>query len=339
MKTSVLIVTILFATFNAVSAQDCNNLNEEANRHMGRAEIFADAAEKGGDISNILNALNEYKAAYQYAPNCPDICYDVAYYAEKYSEIDIDPSYCNTAIEYWRKYLQIFPNTTEKKGIEIKIGMIEAKKEIYEKLQIDMVFVKGGTFHMGCTADQGRDCNSKESPVRRVTLNDFYIGKYEVTQAQWKGIMGTNPSLFEGDDLPVENVSWDDVQTFILKINLKTKKNYRLPTEKEWEYAARGGGYKFSGSSDIEEVAWYESNSNGRTHKVGGKKANGKGIYDLTGNVWEWCSDLYGEKYRIARGGCYKAPARNSHNAFRSYYVPSTRSETLGFRLACDADQ
>jgi formylglycine-generating enzyme required for sulfatase activity len=158
--------------------------------------------------------------------------------------------------------------------------------------------------------------------------------------------MDTNPSHFKGDDLPVENVSWWNVQNFISKLNSETGKNYRLPTEEEWEYAARGGNeskkYKFSGSDSIDEVAWYEYNSGNQTHKVGEKKANEKGIYDLTGNVWEWCSTSLDKKYRgdegyrIARGGCFICSARNSYNAFRSYYEPRTCSETLGFRLVCD---
>ena len=161
--------------------------------------------------------------------------------------------------------------------------------------QIEMVFVKGGTFMMGATPEQGSDAGDGEKPVHSVTVSDFYIGKYEVTQAQWKAVMGKNPSHYKGENRPVERVSWYDIQKFIEKLNAKTGKRYRLPTEAEWEYAARGGnqskGYKYSGSNDIGSVAWYTNNSGDRTHPVGQKQPNELGLYDMTGNVWEWCSD------------------------------------------------
>jgi len=144
---------------------------------------------------------------------------------------------------------------------------------------IEMVFVKGGTFTMGCTSEQGNDCDDDEKPAHQVTLSDFYIGKYEVSQKQWKTIMGSNPSYFSNcDNCPVEKVSWNDIQEFIKKLNQKTGKSYRLPTEAEWEYAARGGaqsrGYKYSGSNNLVDVGWYGDNSGSKTHPVGQKKAN-----------------------------------------------------------------
>jgi formylglycine-generating enzyme required for sulfatase activity len=234
----------------------------------------------------------------------------------------------------------------------------------------NMVLVKGGTFTMGCTFEQEDDCNDSEKPTHRVTLNDFYISKYEVTQAQWKEVMGTSPSFSGGDSLPVEQVSWDDVQEFIRKLNAKTGLNYRLPTEAEWEYAARGGAqskdYKYSGSNNVGEVAWYYENSgdsalkdsewesdslikyNCSHHPVGTKKANELRIYDMSGNVYEWCSDWYGNYsssaqtnptgaiegyYRVIRGGSWYFGASGCRVALRGYSVPDNRIFILGFRL------
>jgi len=173
-----------------------------------------------------------------------------------------------------------------------------------DAMQIEMVFVEGGTFIMGCTSEQRDDCFDNEKPTHQVTLSDFYIGKIPVTQAQWKAIMGddNNPSRFKGDNLPVERVKWEDVQEFIERLNAMVSMNYRLPTEAEWEYAARGGnqsqGYKYSGSNEIDEVAWYAGNSGGageysdrKIHPTGTKNANELGIYDMSGNVKERVSD------------------------------------------------
>jgi formylglycine-generating enzyme required for sulfatase activity len=220
---------------------------------------------------------------------------------------------------------------------------------------IDMVFVLGGTFTMGCTAEQLSDCNDNEKPEHYVTLNDFYIGKYEVTQAQWKAVMGSenNPSYFRGDNLPVEQVSWNDVQDFIKILNERTGKNYRLPTEAEWEYAARGGNnksvFKYSGSNNVGEVAWHDGNSENTTHAVGTKKANELGIYDMSGNVYEWVSDRYDKysdadqtnptgpatgSYRVERGGSWLVHEWRARVSYRDYIAPDRKDQTLGFRLA-----
>lgn len=222
----------------------------------------------------------------------------------------------------------------------------------------EMVNVEGGAFIMGCTPEQGndsiqgRDCESDEKPAHSVTLRSFQIGKYEVTQAQWQAIMGDNPSEFKGDNRPVENVSWNEVREFILRLNVATGKNYRLPTEAEWEYAARGGkrsqGYKYSGSNDPDEVAWYRGNYGGQTHPVSAKKANELGIYDMSGNVYEWCQDWYGNysassqhnpagasngSARVLRGGFWNSDAFFCRVAFRNRNSPGFRDSFLGFRV------
>ena len=219
-------------------------------------------------------------------------------------------------------------------------------------ISIDMVRVEAGTFTMGATPEM-KDPWDDEKPTHQVTLtNDYYIGKYEVTQALWKAVMGNNPSNFKGDNLPVEMVSWDDCQEFISKLNSITGKTFRLPTEAEWEYAARGGkksrGYQYSGSSNLSDVAWYTSNSGSKTHAVGSKQANELGIYDMSGNVLEWCQDWYG-KYssssqanptgansgsdRVFRGGCWNYSAWSCRSSYRIIYSPDYRNYNLGLRL------
>jgi formylglycine-generating enzyme required for sulfatase activity len=210
------------------------------------------------------------------------------------------------------------------------------------------VLVEGGTFWMGST-DNG--AYADEAPIHSVTLSSFYIGKYEVTQAEWKAIMGSNPSHFKGDNLPVESVSWNDVQEFITRLSSATGKHYRLPTEAEWEFAARGGNqsrdYTYAGSNNIDGVAWYSGNSSNKTHAVGTKSSNELGIYDMSGNVWEWCSDWYGSysaaqqtnptgpagTNRVLRGGSLADDAQICRSAYRFSYSPSYGLSFLGFRL------
>ena len=218
-------------------------------------------------------------------------------------------------------------------------------------ISFKMVFVKGGTFTMGGSSEQGSDAYSDEKPAHRVMLSDYYIGQTEVTQALWQAVMGTNPSKFKGSNLPVEKVTRNDCQQFIKKLNQLTGRRFRLPTEAEWEYAARGGsksrGYKYSGSNDIGSVAWY---SGSKTHSVGQKNANELGIYDMTGNVWEWCQDWYDKEYygkspstnpcnntsasyRMLRGGSWFGNARSCRVSCRDNYPPGY-SDFLGLRLA-----
>ena len=167
---------------------------------------------------------------------------------------------------------------------------------------------------------------------------NFAIGKYEVTQKQWKQIMGENPSYFKGDNLPVESVSWNEVQVFLQKLNAKYPNcNYRLPTEAEWEYAAKGGyrgkGYTYSGSNTIGDVAWYAHNSGSKTHTVGGKNPNELGIYDMSGNVWEWCEDIYNDSDRELRGGSWFYVRPHCGSAYRGSSSPDGSDGNVGFRL------
>ena len=223
---------------------------------------------------------------------------------------------------------------------------------VKDGISIDMVRVEAGTFTMGATPEMENPFGD-EKPTHQVTLtNDYYIGKYEVTQALWQAVMDNNPSWFKGDDLPIELVSWYDCQEFISKLNSITGKTFRLPTEAEWEYAARGGkksrGYQYSGSSNISDVAWYTDNSGSKTHAVGSKQANELGIYDMTGNVWEWCQDWYDNyssslqvnptsansgSYRVVRGGSWSRIASFCRSSCRSGGAPDRRYGYLGLRL------
>ena len=224
------------------------------------------------------------------------------------------------------------------------------------KTGMEFVFVKGGCYQMGDTfGDGARD----EKPVHEVCLDDFYMGKYEVTQAEYKKIMGSNPSKSKkGDRYPVEQVSWEDAQEFIQKLNRRTGKSFRLPTEAEWEYAARSGGRKekYSGGNSIESVAWYYGNSGGSTHRVGQKQANGLGLHDMSGNVWEWCQDRYGKDYysksprknpkgpgsgshRVYRGGSWLSIPSLVRAAYRYRDLPWLRIANVGFRLAFSSGQ
>jgi formylglycine-generating enzyme len=225
---------------------------------------------------------------------------------------------------------------------------------------IEMVFIKGGCFQMGDTFGSGR---SDEMPAHEICLDDYSIGTYEVTQAQWLAVMGNNPASNKacGPDCPVENVSWDDVKVFIKQLNSMTGKNYRLPWEAEWEYAARSGGKTelWAGTSDeakLGDYVWFVDNSGEKTHPVGKKKPNGLGMYDMTGNVWEWCQDLHGDNYyknspaknpqgpvrgqsRITRGGSWGSKSWELRATARGRIYPKNKNASLGFRLVLSKAQ
>ena len=219
--------------------------------------------------------------------------------------------------------------------------------KVYEVkgVKFAMVEVEGGTFKMGDNS------NLDSKPIHKVKLNGFAIGQTEVTQDLWKAVMGYNPCNPEGAKLPIENVSWNDCQTFIQKLNQLTGQQFRLPTEAEWEYAARGGnlskGYKYSGGNSIEEVAWFSDNSDYKLHVVAEKAPNELGIYDMSGNVYEWCQDWYGDyssepvsnptgpnsgEQRIYRGGCYSDAESMMIVAKRNSWEPGV--SISGLRLA-----
>ena len=238
------------------------------------------------------------------------------------------------------------------------LGKLETGKTNNREFNVNgvkftMIAVEGGTFTMGATDEQRGDAFDDEVPTHKVTLAGYLIGQTEVTQELWQAVMGSNPCEFKGNNLPVECVSWYDCQKFIEKLNSLTGEKFRLPTEAEWEFAARGGnkskGYKYSGSNDIEMVAWHKGNSSDRTHQVAGKQPNELGIYDMTGNVWEWCSDWYGDygsvsqtnptgsetgTDRIYRGGSWLSKMEACRVSHRNSYFPASKSKILGLRLA-----
>lgn len=250
---------------------------------------------------------------------------------------------------------------TTKLKAHLSNNATSTQRQEIEKLLGSMVYVEGGTFLMGAqsTAPNAPNYDSEafvgESPVHRVTVSSFYMSKYEVTQGLWEAVMGTNPSKFKGDNLPVDSVSWYDCQDFIAKLNKLTGKEFRLPTEAEWEYAARGGnksrGYKYSGSNTIGVVAWYIGNYSDKTHPVGSKQPNELGLYDMSGNVWEWCQDRYrpysfssqtdptgpsSGSYRVHRGGCWFSSAQGCRVSNRFGSAPGDRGDAdHGFRLVC----
>jgi len=222
------------------------------------------------------------------------------------------------------------------------VSMINVNRDSshFSSYEPEMVYAEGSTV---------------EIDGKQITIRNFFIGKYEITQKQWMAVMGSNPSMHQkGDNYPVENVSWDDTQEFINKLNSLTGKNYRLPTEMEWKYAARGGnkskGYKYSGSNNIQDVAWFEDNANGSTHPVGTKQPNELGIYDMTGNVREWTGEflllespgLGGARlvvYKLILGSCWINSNCGGFYAEYGVAEPHMRSNVFGFRLVLPIDK
>ncbi len=257
-------------------------------------------------------------------------------------------------------------NLSHKSEKETLNGINNPKDRARDNSKLEgMILVEGGSFEMG-----SRDYNDEK--IHTVKLSSFYIGKYQVTQKEWAAVMKNNPSYFKGENLPVEGVSWYDATDFCNKLSEKeslekcysgseknivcdfSKNGYRLPTEAEWEYAARGGkyseGYEYSGSDDLNEVAWFRDNSESRTHPVGQKKANELGLYDMSGNLWEWCNDWYDNDYysnspgsnprgashgdnRVHRGGSWHRLDSYCRISFRNGQRPTVSHDNLGFRV------
>ena len=281
---------------------------------------------------------------------------DAAKYEKKYENTEYASSFNAGAATLAKNMQSLIDNlntkTTPAPSVQTKNSsdIYYSNGVLYVKgIEYPMVYVSGDTFQMGSTDS---DAYNNEKNVHSVTLNSYRIGKYEVTQELWEAVMGSNPSYFKGPKRPVENVSWKDCDDFIKELDSLTGQNFRLPTEAEWEYAARGGknknSYKYSGSNDLADVAWYGDNSSSETHDVGQKSPNSLGLYDMSGNVWEWCYDWYGAypsssqinpsgpssgSYRVLRGGCWYFNARFCRVSYRGCYTPSYRNSNGGFRL------
>jgi len=215
---------------------------------------------------------------------------------------------------------------------------------------LEFVWVEGGCFPMG--DDQGEE---RERPAHRVCVSSFWMGRFEVTQGQWQRVMGENPSNFKGLERPVENVSWGDANDFLAQLGQQAGRNYRLPTEAEWEFAARGGnksqGFPYAGADSLDEVGWYAENSGGAEIPVGRRAPNELGLFDMSGNVWEWCADWYDQayyrwspqddpvgpdqgSYRVRRGGSWSSFPERARSTDRGWYDPASRYKNLGFRVA-----
>ena len=383
-------------------------MNLSVNAQCGDLEIFFDTADEWvaeGDYQKALDLLEKYKDVSKYQ-NCPQMkvlkSKILGLALQKADEWVADGEY-QRALDLLIEYRDDpdMKNCPEMKVLKSKITIVEglignnnnnnnntnntlstnsgnglkckSTNPIIVNLVNNMVKVDGGTFTMGATKEQGSDAYDDEAPEHQVTLSDFYIGKYEVTQEEWEAVMGENPSRFKGkpdsNKRPVECVSWDDCQDFIKKLNDLTGLNFRLPTEAEWEYAARGGHKsgktKYSGGASIDAVAWYDKNAfyvgkDGKkdesspdygTHPVGKKVPNELGLYDMSGNVWEWCQDWYDRKYyknspsrnpcntarasnRVFRGGSWDCYARDCRVSSRNYSTPDNRGNNFGLRLA-----
>lgn len=240
-----------------------------------------------------------------------------------------------------------------------KPTILPSQADIISAIESRMIKVDGGTYTMGCANEKDTSCYYWEKPAHKVTLKDFYMAKYPVTQKEWEAMMSYNPDFKNCPDCPVENITWNEAKQFVEKLAMLSGKSYRLPTEAEWEYAAKGGsnskGYVYAGSNNIDLVAWYRNNSAKNTHPVGKLAPNELGLYDMTGNVWQWCSDWFdgeyyihspernplgpdgtSDNYRVVRGGSWWYEAPHCRIVNRDRYPTDAKDDDVGFRLARD---
>ena len=305
---------------------------------MISSSLFAQCFERNYNYGKRCYEQKEFEKAISIFENAK-LCADVP----KTHDVDEWIKKCRDSLKVKVPHKTAASVTTSGKDIIIKVDGVSYK----------MVFVEGGTFTMGCAAAQDADCTEQEQPTHKVTLDGYYIGETEVVQALWRVVMKSNPSTFLGDNNPVENVSLFEILTFVKKLNTLTGLDFYLPSEAQWEFAARGGnlskGYKFSGGNSLNEVAWYSMNANKQPHPVKTRKANELGLYDMSGNVWEWCSDHYveygdfdqknpvgegdGTEY-VRRGGCWSVGEVHCRSTFRYGVQLDYKSYYLGFRLA-----
>ncbi len=349
-----------FAGIPSVFAKDKGLLPEV------QVDILMKSAKKDLETERWIDAVESFEKAMKLGVNLPGefhflygkALFKMGNYEHSLSSLTNYLTLVSRDGEFYEEAITLIVNAENKQNEKLRLGaeLKHQQAESASESEYGMVLVKGGCFDMGDIFDTGA---VDEKPVHTVCVGDFYLGKTEVTQKQWEDIVGDNPSKFECDDCPVERVSWHDVQGFIEKLNEKTGIEYRLPTEAEWEYAARSGGGKeqWAGTNNneiIREYAWYSFTAVGRTHAVSGKMPNGIGLYDMMGNVWEWCSDIYDSEYyehspskdpwarrdiesssRVIRGGGWRSNAKCLRTTDRNNFKPtSNKFSDIGFRLA-----
>lgn len=355
---AVLMLTAYVAGMSVVSAQE-EKLPPEI-----QADIIISAAKKDILAGNWKDAVQGLEKALKLGVKLPGefhfhygkALFKIGNYDESLSSLTSYLTLIGREGEYYEEAVTLVVDARNEQE-DAKLRSSESKHQRTEaanETEEDMVFIKGGCFDMGDIFGDGGD---DEKPLHTVCVSDFYLGKTEVTQKQWFDVTGYNSSKFKCSDCPVESVNWDNVQDFIKKLNRETGMNYRLPTEAEWEYAARSGGGReqWAGAgkeSELGTYAWYGGNSNSNTHAVAGKSPNKLGLYDMMGNVWEWCSDWYARYYyenspakdpqgpsnglhRVIRGGGWRSKAKALRTTDRNDFVPTSKKfSDIGFRLA-----